>query len=179
MKPITLLYRRLPRTVTRYRQLLLHECEVARVSLGLMAPSQPVVVDGQVLFKRGDVAVWFIFPEAWHDTGVVYDRQRRLKGYYCDILMPARRLSQGYELTDLFLDLWVFPDGRYVVLDREEFSEARENGWLSERLASRAEAELQTLIRNVETGEFPTAMVKKLGALPENAWDLLENLGEA
>ncbi|MEM2905571.1 MAG: DUF402 domain-containing protein, partial [Candidatus Bathyarchaeia archaeon] len=158
---------------------LLHECDEAIVSLAPMTPSQPIVVEGSVLVERGDVAVWFIFPNAWHDAGLVYDRERRFKGFYCDIMTPARRLPEGYEITDLFLDLWVFPDARYAVLDREEFTEALNNGWLPKNLAQRAEKELLSLIEAVEERSFPQPILKELGVLPEEAGSLLEALRES
>jgi len=178
LKTIALLYRRLPNRVTRYRQVLLHEGDEAVVSLAPMTSPEPVVAEGFPLVRRGDLAVWFIFPHAWHDTGLVYDAARRFKGYYCDVITPARRIPEGYEITDLFLDLWVFPDRRYLILDREEFTQAVNQGWLSKPLAERAEAELHSLIRAVEEGSFPKPIVKRLGALPENAAGLVKALGE-
>ncbi len=178
MKTVNVIYKHLPDRVQRYPQVLLHECDEAIVSLDRLMPYKPIVAEGSVLVERGDFAVWFIFPNAWYDTGVVYDSIGRFKGYYCDILKPVERRPDGYETTDLFLDLWVFPDGRYVVLDREEFDEALKQGWLAKPVAERAENELQRLTEDVEKRSFPKPIVRRLGGLPEDARSLLEAIGK-
>jgi hypothetical protein len=75
-------------------------------------------------------------------VGKFYDRQRNLVGYYCDIIKPLNKLLRTPEktsrITDLFLDLWITPEGDYVVLDEDEFEEALDHGYLPKNLADQA-----------------------------------------
>jgi predicted RNA-binding protein associated with RNAse of E/G family len=68
----------------------------------------------------------------------------------------------GIELTDLFLDLWVSPDLRYKVLDREELEEALRNGWIAKQLYAKAKEELNKLVKIVKQGKFPPYQIKCL-----------------
>ena len=45
----------------------------------------------------------------------------KLKRWYCNVSRPAVFNQDGVSWEDLALDLWVSPDGRQAVLDREEF----------------------------------------------------------
>lgn len=155
VKWIVVRYRRPKNRTVSYRQVLLYEDPEVIVSVGLMEPPKPLSP-----FDGGCLAIWFNFPSAWHNVGVVHEKSGRLRGYYCDILTPIRRFPGGLRTTDLFLDLWVFPDGRYAVLDVEEFDEAVKRKWMGKRRAERARRELKGLVVQVEHGRFPPALVQ-------------------
>ncbi len=160
---IKLFYRRLPDRASVYEQELLYEDEEVLVSRAVLRPRGPLVHNGKVLIGADFYAVWFVFRGAWHDLGKIYRPDGEFHGYYCDIIRPARRTPTGVEITDLFLDLWVFPDGRWLVLDRDEFETAIRRGWLTPELAARAQHELETLIAAVEGRRFPPAIVARFG----------------
>ena len=49
----------------------------------------------------------------------------KLLGYYSDIGEPTIQIGPAeFQMTDLFLDIWLHPDGRVVELDWDEFEEA-------------------------------------------------------
>ena len=81
-------------------------------------------------------------------------------GYYCDILKPVKRSvdSTGkldcFEITDLFLDLWINPDCTYQIQDEDEFEEAVQNGAIDVELETKAREVLTTLIAEVESGSL-------------------------
>ena len=64
-------------------------------------------------------------------------------------------------IVDLFLDLWIAPDGRFEVLDEDEFEEAAARGVLTEQQTDHARSILQWLIEATERGDFPPAAVKE------------------
>jgi len=121
-----------------------------------------VTFDDKTVLAPGFEIVYFEFPGEWFSIGKIRNLQGEHTGYYCDIVMPPRLLDDGIELTDLFLDLWVSPDLRYKVLDRDEFEEAFKNGWITNELHEKAKRELQKLIRTVEDKEFPPRIVRDL-----------------
>ena len=67
------------------------------------------------------------------------------QGYYCDIILPMKRTETYFEITDLFLDLWVSPDGSYQVEDEDEFESAITHNWIQADLANQARNALQGL----------------------------------
>ena len=45
-----------------------------------------------------------------------------MKGWYCNITEPAEILDGAVSYMDLAIDLLVYPDGRQLVLDMDEFA---------------------------------------------------------
>ena len=53
----------------------------------------------------------------------VYSESGDLKGWYCNVTKPAQVQDDELTFVDLALDLWVWPDRRYLVLDEDEFDD--------------------------------------------------------
>ncbi len=62
-------------------------------------------------------------------------------------------------MHDLCLDLWVGPDGSFQVLDRDEFDEAVDQGWIDSATAHHARETLDRLTAAVREGRWPPAIV--------------------
>lgn len=78
---------------------------------------------GYITFRRGDRFVEHYYDDRWYNIFELYDvTDNQLKGWYCNFTRPAR-IGQGEIMSDdLALDLFVYPDGRTLVLDEEEFA---------------------------------------------------------
>jgi predicted RNA-binding protein associated with RNAse of E/G family len=133
---------------------------------------------GRVAVGKGYLAEWVVFRGRWYDVGKFYDSKRMVTGYYCDIIRPvARLLSNATKtsiITDLFLDLWITPDGRYVVLDEDELERAHAKHIISSSLARRARRELQFLIQLTKLGQFPPASIRRIQPLSKESATLDE-----
>jgi predicted RNA-binding protein associated with RNAse of E/G family len=120
---------------------------------------------GKVIAANGYLAVWFIFRRKWYDVGKFYDRNGKFTGYYCDIIRPVARLlassSKTSIITDLFLDLWISRDGRWVVLDEDQLERAIKKRAISPQLAMRARRELEVLVRSAKAGYFPPKAIRR------------------
>ncbi|MCR4403937.1 MAG: DUF402 domain-containing protein [Candidatus Acetothermia bacterium] len=155
MAKLKVLYYRGPGQVTVYEHELLYDDGKLIVSQAPFRPSASLRAQVPQLAAQEYRATWSVALGEWHDLGRVYDLAGGLVGYYCDIIRPVRRTAAGLEVEDLFLDLWVSPDGRYLILDEEEFTAARSRGWLDGPTAARAWEELARLIAEVRAGRFP------------------------
>jgi hypothetical protein len=82
------------------------------------------------------------------------DSQGAALGWYMDICSPLRREAGEYLVTDLFLDVWLWPDGRWQVFDQDEFDTALEGGLLDANQAQAARATLAQLQVEIGTGRF-------------------------
>jgi len=119
--------------------------------------------DGEVVLTYDFQIVYFELMGKWFTVGKIRDLQGTHTGYYCDIVTPPKLLEDsGVEMTDLFLDLWVSPDLRYKVLDKEELENAFCKGWVTKQLYDKAKEELNKLINIVKQGKFPPYQVKGL-----------------
>jgi hypothetical protein len=75
-----------------------------------------------VVFKTGDRFVEYYYTDRWYNIFVIHDRDDgKIKGWYCNIGMPATFADEVVSYVDLALDLWVSADGRQTVLDEDEF----------------------------------------------------------
>lgn len=158
METVTLTYKRPPNRVNHFQQELLYLDDAVIVTSQRVKPSSPIVQKGQTVLADNFAAVWFVFTGSWYDVGKVYNLENTWTGYYCDIMKPVKR-SVGangklnrFEITDLFLDLWINPDGTYEIQDEDEFEEAVQKGAIDGALERQALEVLQALIAEVESG---------------------------
>jgi len=92
--------------------------------------------------RTGDRFVETYYTGRWYNIYEIYAREDgHLRGWYCNIGKPAEVDEGTLSYVDLALDLLVFPDGRQVVLDEDEFNALR----LSEVERQRALAALAEL----------------------------------
>ncbi len=100
-----------------------------------------------MLLARGDRFVETYYTDRWYNIFEVHDRENdELRGWYCNVGCPAEMNGNTLSYIDLALDLIVFPDGRQVVLDEEDFSQLDISDELREKARS-ALAELQEKFR--------------------------------
>ena len=77
-----------------------------------------------VLLRENDRFVELYFNDRWFNIFEVHDRDDdRIKCWYCNVTRPAVFSNGVISYIDLALDLFVYPDGRMLVLDEDEFAE--------------------------------------------------------
>lgn len=166
---VTIQYRRLPGRIRRFQGLLREESSNRLVIEQQLRVRNPRRKFGRIVVAKGYLAEWFIFRRKWYDVGKFYDRRGRFTGYYCDIIRPVSRLLSNplktSIITDLFLDLWITPDGKCIALDEDELQRALAKHMISHSLAARARRELQDLIQLTRSGRFPPASIRKINPL--------------
>ncbi len=73
-------------------------------------------------FCRGDLFIETWYTDRWYNIFEIHAREDgRLRGWYCNIGYPAKWEESTLSYIDLALDLLVFPDGKQLVLDQDEF----------------------------------------------------------
>jgi hypothetical protein len=101
-------------------------------------------------FSRGGHFVELYLCDRWYNIYEIYaGSDHHLKGWYCNISFPPTMTSDSISYIDLALDLVTFPDGRQVILDREEFEMLRLEG-KDRQKATAALEELQKCFRHVD-----------------------------
>ena len=111
--------------------------------------------------RTGDRFVETFYANRWYNIFAIHDvDDQRLKGWYCNIARPARFSQDGRHIhcEDLAIDLIVSPDGRWRVLDEEEYA-ALDLSLDERKQALRALAELQSLVLRGE-GAFQVLQAK-------------------
>jgi hypothetical protein len=97
-----------------------------------------------ILLGQGDRFVEIFYNDRMYNIFEIHDRgDDHLKGWYCNICRPADFRPGEIAYVDLSLDLLVFPDGRQLVLDEDEFVVQAQD--LAESEIKEARAALQAL----------------------------------
>ena len=117
--------------------------------------NRPDTLFHDIWLNQGDRFVETYFTDRWYNIFAIYDRQDgRLKGWYCNLSYPAEVSDGVVSYVDLALDLLVYPDGRQLVLDQEEFNALNLPVDIQQHVAG-ALAELQQYFKNL-LPELPT-----------------------
>lgn len=121
----------------------------------IFAPKRPdpIVVDG-VPFCAGDIFTEYYFLDRWYNIFHIADGSGQSKGWYCNVTCPAVFDDEGIGFVDMALDLFVHPEGRFTVLDEDEFACASEQLYRPED-AAQARVGLDQLIRLAVDGLLP------------------------
>jgi len=99
-------------------------------------------------FRKGDRMLEWFYTDRWYNVFEIYDvDDGHLKGWYCNITRPTTILNDSVFSDDLALDLMVYPDGRYLVLDEDEF-DALELDIATQRAVWQALEQLIQLVKN-------------------------------
>ena len=124
-------YLRPPDREQIFTQHLVWEDEQVKVTYAAdLNLESPVRIAGDIVLETGSEAVWFTFPEAWHDIGTFHRADGSFVGTYANILTPCVFEDSGvWHTTDLFLDIWIDSSGTVLTLDEEELDEAEAGSW--------------------------------------------------
>ncbi|HZR99488.1 MAG TPA: DUF402 domain-containing protein [Chloroflexota bacterium] len=110
---------------------------------------------GYVILERGDLFLeWYYFGR-WYNVFQVYGRDGQLKGWYCNVGMPPELQDDELGYVDLALDVFVHPDGQYLVLDEDEFAELKRTT-LAPAHAALAERGLAELLAMIAAERLPS-----------------------
>lgn len=101
-----------------------------------------------ILLGKGDRFIETYYADHWYNIFEIHDRaDDRLKGWYCNVTRPAELSPDEVCYVDLALDLLVYPDGSYLILDEDEFSALGVDDFTRIK-ARQALDELVTLVQN-------------------------------
>jgi len=100
-----------------------------------------------IILRKGDRFVETFYSDRWYNIFEIYDVEtKQLKGWYCNVCRPARIEDKHVFADDLALDLIVYPDRRWLVVDEDEFAQLEINKEDKER-AQEALEQLTHLVR--------------------------------
>ena len=109
------------------------------------------------LIKKGTVSFEFYWLDRWYNIFRFHEPDGTLRNYYCNITMPPSLENGVLDYVDLDIDVLVWPDLRYEVLDLDDFAENKIKFGYPQDVIERAEASLAEVIRLLESQEFPFA----------------------
>ncbi|ADT83274.1 hypothetical protein TERMP_00297 [Thermococcus barophilus MP] len=161
-KKVHLIYKRIPnRVLERYDELIadLGDIIVAKSKFhGMLAP---LYVNGVKVIENDYTMIYFAFIGKNYDVLKVYDREGNFKGLYVDVLAYTERYGDTLEMLDLFLDIFIFPNGEAFLLDEDELEMALNYGLIDKDAFDFAYKVADEIIMAVKEKRFPPKIVWK------------------
>ncbi len=111
---------------------------------------------GYARFEPGDHFTEYYYEDRWFNIFEIASSLGMRKGWYCNITEPAHIYTDRIEQVDLFLDVWVDPDGRPLILDEDEFVAATT---LSAAQRQGAQQGLHDLLRTLQERQTPFSSI--------------------
>lgn len=104
-------------------------------------------------FSKG---ISYILLEDCWKISKFFDDEDNLLFWYCDIIeTDFDKINDTLLITDLLLDVKIFSDGSYEILDEDELEEAFEKNLITEEQKENAIQKLNKLIEIIKNGDFP------------------------
>ena len=102
---------------------------------------------GYTTFERGDRFREEFYTDRWYSIFEIRTPEGALKGWYCNVAEPATIADGVVASRDLYLDLWVAPDGAMTTLDEDELAADTTLDEATRGRAYQALDELRSLVR--------------------------------
>ncbi|MFQ6107323.1 MAG: DUF402 domain-containing protein [Thermoplasmata archaeon] len=121
---------------------------------------EPLTIDRKVVVADGYEALMFEFFDPPLEILRITDMKGDFTGYYCNINTKPSRIEGGYEIVDLYIDVFVLPDMRFRILDEEEFEAAIREGWISKEQENLARDTVDRIVEDIAAGNFPPDIIR-------------------
>ncbi|MDY6867929.1 MAG: DUF402 domain-containing protein [Chloroflexota bacterium] len=112
-----------------------------------------------ITLRRNDRSIERFYDDRWYNIFEIHDRDNdQLKAWYCNVTRPAEFTTGRIAYVDLALDVLVFPNGGFLVLDEDEFQELE----LEPKTRLQARKGLNKLITLANSGDLAQEINKVL-----------------
>jgi uncharacterized protein len=105
--------------------------------------------------KKGTVSYEYYWRDRWYSIFRFHEPSGSLRNFYCNINMPPRFENGVLDYIDLDIDVVVWPDFSYVILDRDEFERNASLLNYSSEVKEKVEATLNELLELIESRYLP------------------------
>ncbi len=107
------------------------------------------------LISAGTISREFYWLDRWYNIFRFQEPAGAFRNYYCNINMPPLFSGSELDYVDLDMDVVVWPDGRFEVLDIAEFEENAHRFEYPETLRKKALASLDELKELIIANHLP------------------------
>lgn len=108
------------------------------------------------LIQKGTISYEYYWLDRWYNIFRFHESNGTLRNYYLNINMPPTFVRGELNYIDLDIDIAVWPDSSYQILDRDEFEINAERFGYSQQVRDMVESTLAQLLNIVESGDLPT-----------------------
>lgn len=108
---------------------------------------------GQI--QRGTISYEYYWLDRWYNIFCFYEPDGTFRNYYCNLSMPPVFKDNVFDYVDLDIDVVVWPDWTFNVLDQSEFEENAAKFAYPAQVREAAAAALDTVLELIELRRLP------------------------
>ncbi len=108
--------------------------------------------DGRRWFTR-EPAICFFYTNKWYN--VISMIRKNGIFYYCNLASPSLYDGEAIKNIDYDLDVKVFPDDKYIILDEDEYRDHGRKMGYSNELKEVVESQMEELIEHIKQKDSP------------------------
>ncbi len=116
-----------------------------------------IITRWNTLKPRTDIAfgISAYFIKDGFKVSKIFDHQNHLVHWYCDIIQTIHNWSENsIYFEDLLIDVIIYPDGRFKVVDMDELADAYRNGLIDMEMLCTALYSADHLLSMIADGSF-------------------------
>ena len=107
------------------------------------------------VIRRGTMSYEFFWFDCWYNIFRFHEPDGSLRNYYCNVIIPPTFDNQILNYIDLDVDILIWKDFSYLVLDMDEFEKNKLSLSYSDDLVEKVKMTVKDLISMVENKIFP------------------------
>ena len=107
------------------------------------------------LIRQGTISFEHYWLDRWYNVFRFHEPDGSLRNYYCNITMPPTFENGVLDFVDLDIDVVVWLENKYEILDRDDFERNTVKFGYPSDVVDNTEASLAEVTRLVERREFP------------------------
>ena len=107
------------------------------------------------MIEKGTVSYEYYWLDRWYSVFRFENPNGGLRNFYCNLNLPPEISKDVLDYIDLDIDVLVEPDGRFKVLDLEEFDANSERFGYGQALTQKVFDSLEELTGLIEMRKFP------------------------
>jgi protein associated with RNAse G/E len=107
------------------------------------------------VIRRGTISYEFYWEKLWFNVFRFHEPEGGLRNFYCNVNQPPQFKNGVLDYIDLDIDVLVWKDYSYQILDLDEFERNAERFKYSLELRGKADAALKELLLMLEHKSFP------------------------
>jgi len=105
--------------------------------------------------RRGTISYEFFWFDFWYNIFRFHEPDGTFRNFYCNISSPPKFEAGVLDYVDLDIDVLVWRDYSYQILDTDEFEQNAEKFSYSNELREMVRKTLSELISNIENRIYP------------------------
>lgn len=107
------------------------------------------------VIRRGTMSYEFYWLNRWYNVFRFHEPDGSLRNFYCNINLPPAFENGVLDYVDLDIDILVWKDFKYEILDLDEFAVNAEKYNYSENLKQTVDLNVKEVIKLLENRKYP------------------------